>query len=118
MSSSDAPPPVEICPIFSAMPLPAALTAAALSPPPTTVNARESAIARATPKVPAANGVFSKRPIGPFQKIVLASPKQRGEKRDALRPDVERHPTRGDGVHVHGLTCRGLGARRDDDVDR
>src|SRR5260370_15570057 len=72
MSSRDAPPPVEMCFIFLATPSPAACTAAALSPPPTTVNAGESAIAWATPNVPAAKGAFSNRPMGPFQKMVFA----------------------------------------------
>ena len=61
-----------MCVIFSAIPPAAAFTAAALSPPPTTVKASASAMASATPKVPLANGFFSKRPIGPFQKTVFA----------------------------------------------
>ena len=47
-SSSEAPPPVEMWLNLAATSSPAALTAAALSPPPTTVNAPESAIALAT----------------------------------------------------------------------
>ena len=43
-----------------------------VSPPPTTENAGASATARATPSVPAAKGVFSKTPIGPFQTTVCA----------------------------------------------
>src|SRR5271170_1087391 len=55
-SSSEAPPPVEMCFILPATSPPAAWTAAALSPPPTTVKALESPMARATEKVPFAKG--------------------------------------------------------------
>ena len=48
-------------------------SAAAESPPPTTVNAFVSAIAWATVRVPAANRSSSNMPIGPFQKTVRAS---------------------------------------------
>ena len=43
------------------------------SPPPTTVVPAQAARARAIAKVPAANGAFSNRPIGPFQNTVLAA---------------------------------------------
>src|ERR1700756_570427 len=54
---------------------PSARTAAAESPPPTTLNAPfavAAAITSATPLVPAANTGNSKTPIGPFQKMVSA----------------------------------------------
>lgn len=73
-SSSDAPPPVEMCDILSARP--AFSTAATLSPPPMMVmvplgvsDARVLAMA----KVPAANLSNSKTPAGPFQMTVLQS---------------------------------------------
>ena len=49
-------------------------SAAAESPPPTTVTASDSATASATVRVPAANGSSSNAPIGPFQNTVPASP--------------------------------------------
>ena len=49
-----------------------ATSAAAESPPPTTVTAAENAIASATARVPAANGASSNAPIGPFQNTVPA----------------------------------------------
>ena len=49
------------------------LTAAAESPPPTTVNPGAAATASATARVPAANGSSSNAPIGPFQNTVPAS---------------------------------------------
>ena len=51
---------------------PACATAAALSPPPTTVKPELRPSRWRRRIVPAANGGFSKRPIGPFQKIVFA----------------------------------------------
>ena len=45
-----------------------AASAAALSPPPTTVKPRVSATASATVRVPAAKRGSSNTPIGPFQK--------------------------------------------------
>src|SRR5215470_3098351 len=69
-NSRKAPPAVEMYPILSLTP--AALTAAIVSPPPITLNAGAPATARATATVPAANGGFSKTPIGPFHTIVLA----------------------------------------------
>ena len=71
MNSSDAPPPVLTWSTWSASPN--SRIAAALSPPPTTVNARDAATASATVRVPAANGSSSNMPIGPFQSTVLAS---------------------------------------------
>ena len=49
--------------------------AAPVSPPPATVNASPPVMARATARVPPAYGSRSNTPIGPFQKIVLASPR-------------------------------------------
>ena len=72
--SSDAPPPVEMCEKPSSG-RPSWRTAAAESPPPTTLNAPLAVApmtASATPLVPAANAGNSKTPIGPFQKTVLA----------------------------------------------
>src|SRR5690606_23096056 len=69
--SSEAPPPVEMCENTSSG-RPSARTAAAESPPPTTLKASESTIACATPRVPSANGASSNTPIGPFQNTVAA----------------------------------------------
>src|SRR5690606_36438168 len=69
--SSEAPPPVEMCENPSSG-RPSARTAAAESPPPTTLKASESTIACATPRVPSANGASSNTPIGPFQNTVAA----------------------------------------------
>ncbi len=73
--SRDAPPPVEMWPNWSSE-KPSCLTAAAESPPPTTVSppdAVTSTSASAIRRVPAANGSISNAPIGPFQKTVRAS---------------------------------------------
>src|SRR5699024_10389888 len=70
-NSSEAPPPVEMCENCSSD-RPSTRTAAAESPPPTTLNAVESAMAAAVCRVPAANGVISNTPIGPFQNTVRA----------------------------------------------
>src|SRR5215475_4932584 len=69
--SSEAPPPVEMCPNACAGRR-SLRTAAAESPPPTTVSPGAAATASATPLVPAANGATSKTPIGPFQNTVRA----------------------------------------------
>src|SRR5699024_5803552 len=53
-NSSDAPPPVEMCENPSSG-SPSERTAAAESPPPTTLNPSASTMACATPRVPAAN---------------------------------------------------------------
>ena len=72
-NSSAAPPPVEICEKDDS--IPNCLTAAAESPPPTTVKALPGvAIALATASVPPVNRRSSNLPIGPFQRIVLALP--------------------------------------------
>src|SRR5919198_706424 len=70
MSSSDAPPPVERWVTRSARPN--SVSAAAESPPPTTVVPGASATASATARVPAANGSSSNAPIGPFQNTLAA----------------------------------------------
>ena len=70
--SSDAPPPVEMCPNWSSA-KPSWRTAAAESPPPTTLSPSTSVNACATALVPPANASISKTPIGPFQKTVLAA---------------------------------------------
>src|SRR3954454_17198373 len=69
--SSDAPPPVLMCPNADSS-RPSWRTAAAESPPPTTDSPSTAATARATPSVPAANGASSNTPIGPFQNTVRA----------------------------------------------
>src|SRR5512141_2139203 len=69
-NSSDAPPPVDTCVIFLATP--AFLTALALSPPPMTVVAPESARIFAIANVPSANFGISNTPIGPFHTISFA----------------------------------------------
>ena len=71
MYSSDAPPPVEMCPNCSSA-KPRLRTADAESPPPMMENASDSTIASATAFVPPAKGASSKTPTGPFQKIVFA----------------------------------------------
>ena len=70
--------------------------AAALSPPPITVNPRQSATASATARVPAANGSSSKTPIGPFQSTFAAPLIVSSEDRGRLGSDVEALPTVGD----------------------
>src|SRR5581483_6275917 len=70
--SSDAPPPVEMWLNLSS-PMPSARTAAAESPPPTTVSPFTAATASATARVPAENGGTSNTPAGPFQNTVRAS---------------------------------------------
>ena len=70
ISSSEAPPPVEIQSTESARPN--LCSAATESPPPTTVWPGAAATASATARVPASNGGTSKAPIGPFQKTVPA----------------------------------------------
>src|SRR4029453_7947228 len=67
MNSRDAPPPVLTWSIRSLSPK--RRTAAALSPPPTTVKPGQRATASATARVPAANGATSNTPIGPFLTI-------------------------------------------------
>jgi hypothetical protein len=47
-------------------------TAASVSPPPAIENAGESAIARASTRVPSPNASNSKTPTGPFQSTVPA----------------------------------------------
>ena len=51
---------------------PSARTAAAESPPPTTLKAPDARIDSATLRVPSANGASSNTPIGPFQNTVCA----------------------------------------------
>mmetsp|Transcript_58268 Transcript_58268/g.138685 ORF Transcript_58268/g.138685 Transcript_58268/m.138685 type:complete len:235 (-) Transcript_58268:765-1469(-) len=73
-SSSEAPPPVEMCDIWSASP--AFSTAATESPPPMMVMAPflvHSARVSATSLVPLAKASISNTPMGPFQMIVLQS---------------------------------------------
>src|SRR5262249_25104937 len=70
-NSSEAPPPVEMCVIRSA--IPDCFTAAIESPPPTIVVPLTPATARATALVPIANAAISKTPIGPFHTTVFAS---------------------------------------------
>src|SRR6185369_11786963 len=70
--SNDAPPPVEMW-LNDPASRPSRRTAAAESPPPTTLKPGQAATASATPFVPAANGATSNTPIGPFQKTVCAS---------------------------------------------
>src|SRR5271155_412469 len=65
-SCNVAPPPVDRWSTESSSPNCA--SAAAESPPPTTVTPLASAPASATARVPAANGANSNAPIGPFQK--------------------------------------------------
>src|SRR6266545_2633288 len=93
--SRDAPPPVEMCPKdFSSSPR--IRTAAAESPPPTTVKPSTAAIASATARVPAANGGSSNTPIGPFQNTVLAG-RNASVKAATVRGPMSR-PSRSAGI--------------------
>ncbi len=69
-SSSDAPPPVERK--SKSAGLQNLLAAVTESPPPTMVSASALATASASSMVPLAKLVFSKTPIGPFQRMVFA----------------------------------------------
>ena len=84
-------------------PSPSARTAAAESPPPTTVKPSTLVIASATPRVPAANGASSNTPIGPFQNTVFAPASALGEQPHRLAgrcPGRASRPgsRRGDGL--------------------
>ena len=70
-------------------------TAAAESPPPITENARLSATASATARVPASNRGSSNTPIGPFHRTVRASPMMSPNSAAAAGADVEAHPAVG-----------------------
>src|SRR4051812_2918471 len=70
-NSSDAPPPVEMCVIRSA--IPDFFTAEIESPPPMIVVPRTAATARAMALVPVANASISNTPIGPFHTTVFAA---------------------------------------------
>ena len=88
---------------------PSARTAAAESPPPTTLNAPlpvAPMIASATPLVPAANAGNSNTPIGPFQKIVCAFDRSAVNLLTDLRSDVQTHFAVGYPVGDHGLRRR------------
>src|SRR3989442_953756 len=79
-NSRDAPPPLETWVSFDVRPA----TAAAESPPPTTLVAPRrvaSTIATATARVPASNGGCSNTPIGPFQTTVFARSRRARESR-------------------------------------
>ena len=106
--SSDAPPPVEMWENPSSG-RPSARTAAAESPPPTTLNAPfavTSTIACATPRVPSANGASSNTPIGPFQNTVFAPASTSRERRDRLRADVQALPAVRDLLDRHRAGVR------------
>src|SRR5207245_2300267 len=98
-NSRNAPPAVEMYPMRSATP--AWVTAATVSPPPTTENADASATARASPSVPAANAGRSNTPMGPFHTMVrapLSAPANRSTVRGPMsRPiwsaGISRMPT-------------------------
>ena len=72
ISSSAAPPPVEMWLTPFTTSGPACFTAAALSPPPTTVKPGAAATIRARSIVPREKAGVSKRPMGPFQNTVFA----------------------------------------------
>ena len=118
MSSRDAPPPVEMCLIFSATPSPATWTAAALSPPPMTVKAGESAMVLAIANVPAEKGVFSKKPIGPFQKMVFAAAKCFENSAIDFGPISRAIVPAGTASTLTVCPAGAFGARRHDDIDR
>ena len=98
--SSEAPPPVEMCPNADSS-RPSARTAAAESPPPTTVNPSTLVIASATPRVPAANGASSNTPIGPFQKTVFGPCRAPRRTRPPSRGPMSR-PSRSAGIASTG----------------
>ena len=85
ISSSDAPPPVERCSPVGEPDLRDRRDAVAAADD---REASHSAIALATPRVPAANGAGSNRPIGPFQNTVPASAMSRHAGGRAVRRDV------------------------------
>ena len=116
-SCSEAPPPVDMCVIWSSSPNCA--SAAALSPPPTTVTASVAATASATARVPASNGFELERAHRPV-------PEDRAGRRDLLRvelggrrADVEAHEALGH-VDVVALDRLGVGGelRAEHVVDR
>ena len=108
--SSDAPPPVEMCEnassgIFSAR------TAAAESPPPTTLNAPlpvAATIASATPRVPAAYAGNSNTPIGPFQKMVFALDSNAANR--LTEPGPMSRPISSSGIALAATNCGGESA--------
>ena len=80
--------------------------AAALSPPPTTVKPRASAMASATVRVPAAKRGSSNTPIGPFQKIGAGLGDDVEELGGGAGADVEAHPPVGQvGAHLAHLSA-------------
>ncbi len=87
--------------------MPSARTAAALSPPPTTVRAvpgplLREAMASATPRVPSAYGAISNTPIGPFQNTVRA-PSSAAVNARTLSGPMSR-PRRSAGIASAGTT--------------
>ena len=99
--------------------MPSARTAAALSPPPTTVSAVPApvpvsllsrATASATPRVPSAKGASSKTPIGPFQNTVRA-PCSASVNRVTERGPMSR-PIRSAGIACTSTTSWGASAAK------
>jgi hypothetical protein len=97
---------------------PATFTAAALSPPPTTVKPSILASARATSRVPAENAWVSNRPIGPFQKTVFALNSSFLMRSTVFGADVEGHVPLGHGACRRRRGPPGVDALGADDVDR
>src|SRR5579859_3494923 len=96
-----APPPVEMW-LNALSGNSSCLTAAAESPPPTTVSPVTWLIASATAWVPAANAGNSNTPTGPFQKTVLASASLRANNSRVAGP--MSRPSRSAGMAVAGTT--------------
>ncbi len=89
---------------------PSVRTAAAESPPPTTVRPSTAVSAWATAFVPAANGAISKTPIGPFQKTVRASASLLA-KSSAVRGPMSR-PIRSAGIASAATTVASASAAK------
>src|SRR4051794_9441180 len=102
-----APPPVEMCENPSSG-RPSLRTAAAESPPPTTVNASDAISASATARVPPANASNSNTPMGPFQNTVLASASREANS-SRVRGPMSR-PSRSAGIAVASTTSCGASA--------
>ena len=90
--------------------MPRARTAAAESPPPTTVSPSTAATASASARVPAAKAGNSNTPSGPFQNTVLASASFSANKARVFGP--ASMPSWSGGISVAGTTeCSASGAK-------
>ena len=90
--------------------MPSARTAAAESPPPTTVSPSTAATASAIALVPAANAGNSNTPSGPFQNTVLASASFSANRARVRGPAST--PSRSAGISLASTTeCSASGAK-------